>query len=210
MSEETAVRPRNNPRQETIEVPTPLGTIVCWLPGIPEWDLYYKKLRSGDLHAARREVIQLCSENDIEQLKRIFERYPAVPEGIVTAMSEHVGDSIAEGVFEIELGDSELFASVDGVRLKFKAPSQSDYEAAEAAKRDMSEPPGPALRAYIANCFDGDAATLQNAFQRYPGITAPIARSLARLAGLAIKVTVKKGPSSSSAQSATDTSPRTA
>jgi hypothetical protein len=210
MTHQQNANQRSNPRQETIEVPTPLGNIVCWLPGIPEWDLYYKKLRSGDLHGARREVIQLCSENDIEELKRIFDRYPAVPEGIVTAMSAHVGDSLEDGVFEIEFAESELIAIVDGVRLKFKAPSQSDYEAAEAAKRDPSEPPGPALRAYITNCFDGDTAALQSVFQRYPGITAPIAKSLARLAGQAIRVTVKKRPSSSSAQSATDTSPRTA
>lgn len=212
MSQDEAEAPkqRSNPRTETLEIPTPRGTIVCWLPGIEEWDSYLAKLRMGSVPAARRQLVQLCSDMSVDQLKGIFEHYPALPEGIADEMGKLVGDELVEGFFDIVEKDRHILVTVDGTVLRFNAPAQSDYETVEANMRDRSEPPGPTMRAYDANCLDGDVAAFNALLTRYPAISGQIYRALGRLAGKAIKVTVKKGPSSSSAQSATDTSQRTA
>jgi|GEM_PF-2896198 len=189
----------SNPRTDTVEVKTPLGVLVCRLPGTPEWDLYLQKLKRGQQAVGRRELVQLCAISpDLEAIKAMLQRYPGLPEPVVDELGRLVGD---ETIPDEDHDGGTITVTVDGSEYSFAAPSQLDWEEVDAQRKNPKVETGPAFRSFLSKCHQGEQGALDVLFKRWPGIIATLVRSLGNIAGSGFEVVVKKGVSSSGGQS---------
>lgn len=206
MSKKTAAEQKRNPRQDTFEVQTKLGKLVCRLPSSEEWDRYLMKIKRGQFNVGKRELVQLCAvAPGLEVVQKIFERYPALPGTMFESLSEAVGDQL-----DTTEDEDSVSLAVDGATYRFRAPELADWEEVDTQIKMPNTEVGASMRAYLQRCFDGDASALEALLERYPAAAGKVTQALSGVAGAGFQVVAKKGKPSSGGQSATTSPQQTA